>query len=150
MSRFADGAVSWIRRGRAALAAQLRPLWQVRTGRWLLVAAGVLLAGTAIGLAVLWPRGDEGRGGGGAGARTLAGEVLSVKRSVCEGGICRYVEVSLEAGPDRGRSAFVTLSPRGRAPDYDVGDRVRVLAGERQGGVEGGAPDPGGLPGASG
>jgi uncharacterized membrane protein len=124
-----------------------RLLWAAPAARGLLVAAGLLLAATLAGLVLLWP-GSSTTSGSSAIGHTESARVVSVTRSACEEGTCRFVEVEILSGPDRGRAAIVSLTPQAKAPSYDVGQRVRVLPNQRQSGVGAGAP-PARLPGAN-
>ena len=103
-----------------------RLLWRTPAGRAFLLAAIGLVVVTVIGLLALWP-GSAGAGDTSAKGHTEPARVTGVSKSVCEAGQCRLVEIELLGGSDKGRSSVVTLDPRGRAPEYDVGQRVRVL-----------------------
>lgn len=123
-------------------------LWAAPVARGLILAAGLLVAATFVGLALLWPESSSTADSATTG-HTEEGSVISVTRSSCAEGVCRFVEVELLSGPDRGRSTIVTLTPQAKAPDYGVGQHVRVLANQRQAGVgAASAVPPADLPGA--
>jgi uncharacterized membrane protein len=113
---------------------QWRVLWAARMGRVLLVSAMVLLAGTIAGMVALWP-GSSGDVSTGPGTRTESAKVVTTTTLSCATGQCRTVEIEILSGADKGRDAVVSLNAREGAAHYAVGDRVRVLANERQGGV---------------
>jgi uncharacterized membrane protein len=123
------------------LRARWRLLWAAPVARGLIVAAGLLVVATLAGLALLWPGSSTIPGSAGTG-HTEEAKVVSVTRTSCAEGMCRLVEVEVLGGTDRGRSAIVTLTPQSKAPDYDVGQRVRVLANERRSDVGAGSGVP--------
>jgi uncharacterized membrane protein len=93
-------------------------------------AVGLLALGTAIGLAVLWPRGDiPTRAPAGGELDLEAATVTSVRPVPCQGGFattCAVVEAELESGPDKGTSVTLRVGDAGdEVPE--VGDGLRLL-----------------------
>lgn len=106
-------------------------LWRAPVGRALIVAAAGLLAATAVGLWVMWPGSTRTASSRGA-QHTESAKVVSVIAGPCQQGECRFAEVRMLSGGDRGRDSVVTFTPQDRSPHYSAGDRVRVLPNERR------------------
>jgi uncharacterized membrane protein len=98
--------------------------------RALVIAVVLIAAATAIGLAVLWPRGDADAGlSEGLSAKTERADVIAIEEFRCSGfqtTTCRRVELELRSGPDEGTTTEITLGAGGLDPDLDVGDQLRV------------------------
>lgn len=133
----------------------LRPLLASPAGRIAAAVAALILAGTVIGLAVMWPRGEL--------AAQPTSAIGEVERAVvtaitgpdtCEafaGPDCRLLEIELTSGPNEGGASFVSLPGGGFSPPVDAGERIRVTqnqAGELGGGAATEIPldDPAGQP----
>ncbi|MFL5827437.1 MAG: YibE/F family protein [Thermoleophilaceae bacterium] len=90
----------------------------------------VLLAGTLLGLALLWPASDKDSSRSEAfGGRSLPATVTTVASDRCPGPVsqqCRAIVVKLDGGSDDGRTSRITLGPAGTAPTIDAGAHVRV------------------------
>ena len=98
--------------------------------RILVALVVALIAGTAVGLAVLWPEGrDVPRPEGlGPPPHTEEAEVVGVRSTRCGLGVgrseCLRVSATLKSGPDEGREvAFTFAATEG---EFDVGDEIRV------------------------
>jgi uncharacterized membrane protein len=113
-----------------APARQARTLWAHRAGRLALAALVVLVALTAVGLAVLWPSGREPVQGSVVAGNTDGAKILSVQRGGCEqvaGPRCRLIRIRLTSGRWDGRTSIFTMPDDKQAPPLSPGDRVRVL-----------------------
>jgi uncharacterized membrane protein len=98
--------------------------------RALTAAAVILAAGTAAGLAILWPGDTETQIRGGLAVETQEAEVIEVRESTCPGlgnQRCQLVRARLTSGPDSGEEVELQLSAiQGLDPDLDPGDDIRV------------------------
>jgi uncharacterized membrane protein len=98
---------------------------------WLLRGSvGVLAIGTAIGLAVLWPRGDvKTRAPAGPPPDLRPAEIVAVRTVRCRNPVatrCGSVQAKLTGGPDKGKE--VTLRVGDAGDDVpQVGDKVRLF-----------------------
>jgi uncharacterized membrane protein len=98
---------------------------------WLLRGSvGVLAIGTAIGLAVLWPRGEvKTRAPAGPPPDLKPAEIVAVRSVPCRNPVatrCASVRAKLTGGPDKGRE--VTLRVGDAGDDVpQVGDKVRLF-----------------------
>jgi hypothetical protein len=100
----------------------------------LVMALGVIVAATVIGLVTLWP--DETKLQAAPGslptqAETEKARVVGVREAACAEGsneICRRVTVELLSGKDRGTRTSFTVGDLGEGSNAEVGDRVRVHA----------------------
>jgi uncharacterized membrane protein len=113
-----------------APARQARTLWAHRAGRLALGALVVLVAVTAVALAVLWPSGRQDVQGAVIAGNTDGAKILAVQRSGCEqvaGPRCRLVHIRLTTGRWQGRRSVFTMPDDKQAPPLAAGDRVRVL-----------------------
>lgn len=129
------------------LRSQWKLLWSIPVGRAMLVAAAATMVATVIGLVLLWPASSTDAPANSSG-QTDSAEVVAITSLPCGAGTCRYVEVELLSGRDRGRSSLVALSADAPGPEYSVRQRVRVLAATKQPGFEEGDRPPPSLPGA--
>jgi uncharacterized membrane protein len=94
----------------------------------------VLVGGIAIlaivGLIILWPDGSsEVELGAGPSGETEKGKVESVEARECPPpavGTCVSGEVLIESGDESGKLVPVEFSAGGPAPEFAVGDRVRI------------------------
>jgi uncharacterized membrane protein len=110
--------------------AAVRALWDTQAGRGVLVALGVLALVTAIGLAVLWPRGEALDVQEIVAGETVGGTVTAVIEGGCEefsAPGCELLAVELSSGEDAGRTTTITLPGDEDKPDVEVGDEIRVL-----------------------
>ncbi len=98
--------------------------------RVLTAAAVVLVAGTAVGLAVLWPGDVETKLSGSLGVDARDAKVTEVTETVCPGlgsQRCQLVTAELTEGRAAGRRIQLQLSAtQGLDPDLDPGDDIRV------------------------
>ncbi|MBA2567409.1 MAG: YibE/F family protein [Thermoleophilaceae bacterium] len=121
--------------------------FSTRTGASLFLCSGagklfaglllVLVVGTAVGLAVLWPGKDAGASLGSLVADSELGEVRRIESFPCSGfqtDTCRRVDVALLSGPDEDGTATLELGTSAIDPDLSVGDRLRVAAQVAPGG----------------
>ncbi len=98
---------------------------------WLLRAAvGAIAVGTAIGLAILWPRGEvQTRAPAGPPPDLKPAEVVSVRATSCQNPAsnrCALVGAKLTGGPDEGK--VVTLRVGDAGDDIpSIGDKVRLF-----------------------
>jgi hypothetical protein len=81
---------------------------------WLLRAAvGAIAVGTAIGLALLWPRGEvETRAPTGPPPDLKPAEVVSVRATPCQNPVssrCALVGAKLTGGPDKGKVVMLRV-----------------------------------------
>lgn len=109
----------------------MRALWDTEAGRAVVVALGVLALVTAIGLAVLWPRGEAPDVQEVVAGEDVGGTVTAVIEGGCEelsGAGCERLAVELSSGEDAGRTTTITLPGDEAQPDVEVGDDIRVLA----------------------
>jgi uncharacterized membrane protein len=113
--------------------------------RWLLRGAVALVAvGTAVGLAVLWPRGDlDTRAPAGPPPDLKPAEVVSVRRTACQNPAsskCALVGAKLTAGPDEGKVVSLRVGDAGDDVP-SVGDKLRLFHLEVPPGFETDAPE---------
>jgi uncharacterized membrane protein len=100
----------------------------------LVLALGVIVAATVIGLVTLWPddrKLQAPQGSLPAQAETERARVVAVREAACAEGsneVCRRVTVELLSGGDRGERTSFTVGDLGEGSNADVGDRVRVHA----------------------
>jgi uncharacterized membrane protein len=100
----------------------------------LLLALGVIVAATVIGLVTLWPDDRELQAQPGslpAQADTEEAEVVVVREAACAEGsneVCRRLTVELLSGEDRGERTSLTVGDLGEGSNAEVGDRIRVHA----------------------
>jgi uncharacterized membrane protein len=100
----------------------------------LVMALGVIVAATVIGLVTLWP--DETKlqatpGSLPTQAETEGARVVGVREAACAEGsseICRRVTVEILSGKDSGKRTSFTVGDLGEGSNAEVGDRVRVHA----------------------
>jgi uncharacterized membrane protein len=100
----------------------------------LVMALGVVVAATVIGLVTLWP--DDAKLQAAPGtlptqAETEKARVVGVREAACAEGsseICRRITVELLSGKDRGKRTSFTVGDLGEGSNAEVGDRVRVHA----------------------
>ena len=110
-----------------------------RTGRITAVALAVLAAGTAIGLALLWPNGSsDDKFKSAVVQKNERAEVTALESVPCDalrlGANCERAEIELLSGPDKGTSGEFTIGDVGSPPDLGVGDHVFVLKNAPPGG----------------
>ena len=100
----------------------------------LVLALGVVVAATVIGLVTLWPDERELQAQPGslpAQADTEQARVVAVRETACAEGsnqVCRRVTVELLGGEDEGERTSFTVGDLGEGSNATVGDRVRVHA----------------------
>jgi uncharacterized membrane protein len=122
---------------RAAVAA----LWATRAGRAALVAVGVLAAGTAIGLAALWPR-EPLPLTNQIGRTAEQADVLSVTTAGCRPDVsrsCRVLRIRLASGDREGEVQGAVFAGDALSPPVPVGARVRVVPNVPAGDAQAGA-----------
>src|SRR5918996_5716666 len=100
-------------------------------GRLFLLALGLVVAATAIGLYELWPKDRSLPPPPGANPlRTERAEVSGILQERCPvpgARACLRVSAELETGPDEGtETSFAVVDPA-RQIGLDVGDKVRLL-----------------------
>ena len=114
-------------------------------GRLFLLALGLVVAATAIGLYELWPEDRSLPTPPGANPlRTERAEVSAIREERCPvpgAQACLRVTAELETGPDEGKEASFDVVDPARQVGLDVGDEVRLLrnpvpAGASVGGVQ--------------
>jgi uncharacterized membrane protein len=117
-------------------------------GRLFLLALGLLVGATLIGIYELWPEDRSLPPPAGANPqRTERAEVTGVRRVECPvpgGRECLRVSAELETGPDEGEQTSFAVIDAARQVGLDVGDKVRLAPnalppGASIGGVR---PDP--------
>jgi uncharacterized membrane protein len=98
--------------------------------RALTAVAVILAAGTAVGLAILWPGDTETRIQGSLAVDTQEAEVSEVIETTCPGlgnQRCQLVTAKLTSGRGAGKRIQLQLSALGGFdPDLDPGDDIRV------------------------
>jgi uncharacterized membrane protein len=114
-------------------------------GRLFLLALGLVVAATAIGLYELWPKDRSLPPPPGANPlRTERAEVSGIREERCPvpgARECLRVTAELRTGPDEGKEASFDVVDQARQVGLDVGDEVRLLRnpvppGASVGGVE--------------
>jgi uncharacterized membrane protein len=100
-------------------------------GRLFLLALGLVVAATAIGLYELWPT-DRSlpRPPGANPLETERAEVTGIRQEPCPvpgARICLRVTAELESGPDDGTETSFAVVDAARQVGLDVGDKVRLL-----------------------
>ncbi len=109
-----------------------------RGGRVLIALATLLLLGTVVGLAALWP--GERPEPAGARRATYPGQVVAAGTVRCPGQAkqrCARIDVAVSDGPAAGTTQGMTLGPVGFVSTVETGDDVRILAS----GAPAGLPD---------
>lgn len=109
----------------------MRALWATRAGRAVVIALGALALVTAIGVVVLWPRGETFEAQELVAGEDLSATVTAIIEGDCEqlaGPDCKRLAVELNSGAEAGRTTSLTLPGDELQPDVEVGDEVRVLA----------------------
>ena len=100
------------------------------TPRPFLVALAAIVVATVVGLILLWPDGSSKVELGAAPTgETIPGKIESLRSNPCPPplqGECLSGGVVLEDGPESGQTVTVELSSGGPAPNFSVGDSVRV------------------------
>jgi uncharacterized membrane protein len=100
-------------------------------GRLFLLALGLVVAATAIGLYELWPEDRSLPPPPGANPlRTEKAEVSAIRQERCSvpgAQECLRVTAELETGPDEGEEASFAVVDPARQIGLDVGDKVRLL-----------------------
>jgi uncharacterized membrane protein len=100
------------------------------TVQFMLLALGVIVAVTIIGVVHLWPHGKvQSQGGQFTQPDTVAAKVVAVRAASCGApgaSDCRRVTVRLESGPDKGKSASFVAGQTISDAKLSVGDRVRM------------------------
>jgi uncharacterized membrane protein len=99
-------------------------------GRLFLLALGVVVAATAIGLYELWPEDRSLPAPTGANAlRTERAEVTAIRAVPCPvpgARECLRLTAELESGPDEGEETSFAVVDAARQAGVDVGDKVRL------------------------
>jgi uncharacterized membrane protein len=93
-------------------------------GRVLVAVVGLIAALTVIGLAVLWPHGDDRRSRAAAVTPSVQAHVVRVVEAPCSSPTpqtCRTTTIAVS-----GRKATMSLGPVTSAPSVTVGEAVRV------------------------
>jgi uncharacterized membrane protein len=112
------------------------PLLHTRAGRLVAGVLALLALAVAVGLIVMWPRGEAPVAAQIAPQTVQGAEVVRVSGEGCEdlaGPGCRLVEVVLLDGPDAGSRSYFALPGGGFSPELAVGDRIRVGRNEIEG-----------------
>jgi uncharacterized membrane protein len=96
----------------------------------MLVALGILVAATVIGLIHLWPQGElESQGGQFTQPKTVPATVTALAAVQCGtpgATSCRRVTVRLEGGPDKGQRTSFVAGQTAAEVELGLGDRVRM------------------------
>jgi uncharacterized membrane protein len=111
-------------------------LIDTRAGRLAACALALLGLAVAVGLVVMWPRGETPVAQQIAPQTVQGAEVVRVSGEGCEelaGPGCRLVEVALRDGPDAGARSFFAFPGGGFTPELEPGDRIRVGRNEVEG-----------------
>ena len=105
-----------------------------------LIAVGLLIAATILGLVFYWPdRTSEAELAPSLRGATYEAEVVGVALTECEipqPNSCRRVEVRLSEGPEAGEATSFPTSDSPAEPDFEPGDRIRLTRAD-DAGVEG-------------
>ena len=100
------------------------------TAQLMLVALGILVAATVIGLVHLWPQGElESQGGQFTQPETVPATVTALAAIPCGtpgATSCRRVTVRLEGGPDKGQTTSFVAGQTAAEVELGLGDRVRM------------------------
>jgi uncharacterized membrane protein len=113
----------------------MRAMLSAPVPRALAAALAAVALVTAIGLVLLWPRGEEPASAEGVGVplETVTAEVASVLPTPCRvpgAGGCRRVEAEIVDGPREGETAELTIGDQGDDIELEVGDRIRIAENE--------------------
>jgi uncharacterized membrane protein len=112
-----------------------RRLWRIRPSHSLVVnllilALGVLIAGTVASLIALWPEGPIKRSSSVQVMKTNGAEVVRVGVRSCRtslSGRCPFVTAKLLDGRDEGTRTTFSMTPIPGMGDLAPGDRIRVI-----------------------
>jgi uncharacterized membrane protein len=99
-------------------------------GRLTAASTAALVLAIGIGLAVLWPTGEDAAREPLVSGQMQTAEVVSVTGGSCEnwgGPGCKLLAIELVDGANAGRQSFVTLTGDHGAPPVQTGDRITVL-----------------------
>jgi uncharacterized membrane protein len=117
-----------------AKAAPMRQLLSTTAGRNVAVLVGALALATAVGIAVLWPDGEEAiQAAPEAGNDPVQAEVTQVTKVPCqapEAQDCTQVSADVLSGPDEGSAATFSTGNTVNSVDVSVGDHVRLIKNE--------------------
>jgi uncharacterized membrane protein len=95
----------------------------------LVVALGLVLAGTVIGLATLWPKQRTFESPFSSVPDSVPAEVIGLTKVECTiAGLtrCREVLIELHGGPDDGTTQIFSIGQTADDPELDLGDRILV------------------------
>jgi uncharacterized membrane protein len=102
-----------------------------RAGRNVVGLVGVLAVLTVVGMAALWPDGEQAvEAAPEATGDPVQAEVTAITEVPCEvpdATQCAQVEAELLSGPDEGSTATFSIGNAVSSPDVSIGDRVRLL-----------------------
>jgi uncharacterized membrane protein len=109
----------------------MRQLLSTRAGRNVAVVVGVLAIATVVGIAVLWPDGEQAvEAAPTSGGEPVQAEVTRVAQIPCqapEAEDCAQVSAKLLSGPDEGSTAMFSTGNTVSSVDVSVGDDVRLI-----------------------
>jgi uncharacterized membrane protein len=112
----------------------MRQLLLTRAGRNVAILVGVLAALTVLGIALLWPNGEQAlEAAPGSGGDAIEAEVTSISEVPCqapEAQTCAQVSAELLSGPDQGSTGTFSIGNAVSSPDLSIGDRVRLIENE--------------------
>jgi uncharacterized membrane protein len=105
-------------------------VWRSLTAQLMLVALGILVAATVIGVIHLWPQGElKSQGGQFTQPQTVPARVTGVAETTCGtpgASSCRRVTVRIEGGADKGQTFSFVAGQTASEVELQVGDRVRM------------------------
>jgi uncharacterized membrane protein len=92
---------------------------------------GLLAIMTVVGIAVLWPEGEEAvQAAPTSGGDPVQAEVTQISQVACqapEAQDCTQISADLLSGPDEGSTATFSTGNTLNSPDVSVGDQVRLI-----------------------
>jgi uncharacterized membrane protein len=134
VDRLRDWASRQFSEARGRFVEQRAWLTGTRAGRAVGMLLLALTVATLIGLAVLWPTGEQPQFGRVLSGSVQAAEVTQVLPRVCPVEAkpgCKQVNVKLTDGPGAGSPSFLMLPGDEAAPKLKPGDRIRVLKNDQ-------------------
>jgi uncharacterized membrane protein len=108
----------------------MRELLATKAGRTVAILVGALTLATIVGIALLWPDGEQAiEAADTSGGEAVQAEVTTISEVACqapEAQECREVSAELLSGPEEGSTATFSTGNTISSPDLSVGDRVRL------------------------
>jgi uncharacterized membrane protein len=109
----------------------MRQLLSTRAGRNVAVLVSLLTIATVVGIAVLWPDGEQAvQATPTSGGDAVPAEVTQISQVPCqapEAQDCTQVSAELQSGPDEGSTATFSTGNTLNSVDVAVGDHVRLI-----------------------